>query len=128
MRMPNVCYFEIPVEEMERAQTFYKELFQWRFEKMPGSSEECDYWSIQTGTADEPGISCGGMMKKQTPTHMVTQYINVDSLDTYVEKAKKLGGTMLMPKTPVPGKGYFALFLDPEKNPFGLWQCDESAQ
>lgn len=67
-------------------------------------------------------------MKKQAPTHMVTQYVNVDSLDAYVEKAQKLGGTMLMPKTAVVGKGYFALFLDSEKNPFGLWQCDESAQ
>ena len=126
--MPNICYFEIPVEDMTRAQGFYKELFQWQFDTLPGCPDSVDYWSIQTGTPDEPGMSCGGMMKKQAPTHMVTQYVNVDSIEAYIEKAQQLGGTMLMPKTSVPGKGYFAIFLDPEKNPLGLWQCDESAQ
>lgn len=127
--MSNVCYFEIPVEDMSRAQAFYKALFQWKFEKMEGCPEEKEYWTIQTGASeDEYGISCGGMIKKQHPSHAVTQYISVDSIDASTEKAQSLGATLLMPKTPVPGKGYFSLFLDPDKNPFGIWQCDENAR
>lgn len=125
--MPNVCYFEIPVEDMSRAQGFYTNLFEWRFEKMTGPSAEYDYWSIETGTPNELGVAFGGMMKKQAPAHSVTQYINVDSIDAYFQKVQQLGGTPLVPKTAVPGKGYFAICLDLDHNPFGLWQCDASA-
>jgi predicted enzyme related to lactoylglutathione lyase len=127
--MSNICYFEIPVEDMSRAQSFYKDLFQWNFEKMEGAPDNIDYWSIQTrGSEKDYGVSCGGMMKKQNPNHAITQYVGVESIDASIEKAQKLGGTLLMPKTSVAGKGYFSLFLDPEKNPFGLWQCDANAQ
>lgn len=126
--MPNIGYFEIPVEDMEKAQGFYGELFHWQFQKMDGSPAECDYWSIDTGTPDEHGIAFGGIMKKQGPAHRVTNYVIVDSVDTYLQKAQQLGASIHVPKTAVPGKGYFAICLDPDNNPVGLWQCDESAQ
>lgn len=126
--MSNICYFEIPVEDMTRAQAFYRDLFQWRFEKLTGPSEAFDYWNIQTEAPDGPGLSFGGMMKKQGPGHTVTQYVNVDSVEEYLQKAQQLGGSVRVPKTAVPGKGYFAICLDPEQNPVGLWQCDEAAR
>ncbi len=125
--MPNVCYFEIPVDDMSRAQRFYQDLFQWQFEKMPSAMPEIDYHTIQTGTPTEEGLPCGGMMKRQMPGHAMTPYVNVDSIEDYCQKVQQLGGKVLMTKTPVTGQGYFALCLDPENNPLGLWRCDESA-
>lgn len=128
--MPNPCYFEIPVEDMPRAQGFYSALFDWRFEKMTDGSpaaEACDYWAIHTNSPDEPGMTMGGIMRKQSPEHKAIQYIAVEDLDASVQKVQDLGGMIVMPKTPVPGKGYFAIALDPDKNAFGLWTCDESA-
>jgi len=33
----------------------------------------------------------------------------------------------VMPKTAVPKMGYFAVCLDPEGNPIGLWEMDPNA-
>ena len=127
--MSNVCYFEIPVDDMSRAQAFYGQLFQWKFEKMSGATpESCDYWSIETGTPNEPGVAFGGIMKRQSEAHRMTQYIRVPSIDTSIQQVQAFGGTIIMPKTSVPDKGYFAICLDPEQNAFGLWQCDETAK
>ena len=124
--MPNLCYFEIPVDDMSRVQGFYKETFGWTFEKGDNPDPQFDYWHIHTGSNEEFGIPMGGMMKRQAPEHKVTTYIHVKSVDAFAEKVQKNGGKIIMPKTPVPGKGHFAIFLDPEKNAFGLWECDES--
>ncbi len=43
-------------------------------------------------------------------------YIDATSVDEYAAKVKKLGGKIVVPKTPVPGRGYFALCLDTEIN------------
>ncbi len=125
--MPNICYFEIPVEDTQRAQHFYQNLFNWRFEKSDTAPEHCDYWAIETGNPNEPGLNLGGLLKKQDPKHQVTQYVNVDSVEVYLEKAQRLGAIPIVPKTAVPGKGYFAICLDLDKNPIGLWQCDADA-
>jgi len=127
--MSNVCYFEIPVNDTAKSQSFYTSLFGWQFEKMSGSTaEKCDYWHINTGTPDEPGTAIGGMMTKQDPKHTITQYINVACVATSLEKACQLGATQIMPKTAVPNMGYFAVCLDLDRNTFGLWQADETAQ
>jgi predicted enzyme related to lactoylglutathione lyase len=31
-------------------------------------------------------------------------------------------------KAPVPGMGWFAMLVDPQGNPFALWQSDKNAK
>ncbi len=38
------------------------------------------------------------------------------------------GGKLIMPKTPIPGVGYFAYCEDPEGNLFGVMQADSNAK
>jgi len=40
----------------------------------------------------------------------------------------KAGGKLVMPKTPIPGVGYFAYCEDPEGNLFGVMQADAGAK
>ena len=42
-------------------------------------------------------------------------------------KAEALGGQVVMPRTPVPGMGWFLYFKDTEGNILGLWQSDPAA-
>lgn len=123
--MPTVVHFEIPVEQIERAKKFYSDLFSWKFDKYEGPME---YWMISTkNEKGDTGIT-GGMMKKQSPQQSVTNYIDVPSVDQYVEKIKKLGGKVVLPKMAVPGAGYLAVCLDTENNSFGIWETNANAK
>jgi uncharacterized protein len=122
--MATVGYFEIQVDDFKRAQAFYREVFGWEFSKFDAPFE---YFSIDTGKKGAEGID-GGMLKRQVPLakdNGVSGYvcaIYVDSIDNTLEKVKKYGGTMTVPKTNIPGVGDVAYGLDTEGNAFGLWE------
>jgi predicted enzyme related to lactoylglutathione lyase len=123
--MPTIVHFEIPGDEVERARKFYGELFGWKIEKYQGPGP--DYWVFMTtGGKTEAGIG-GGMMQRQHPQQQITVYIDVPSLDDYLAKVQKLGGQVVVPKSPVPGMGYYAVCLDTENNGFGLWEENPKA-
>jgi hypothetical protein len=119
-----IIHFEIPADDVEKLRKFYSELFGWKIDKMQGLME---YWTVATVPVDEkgmplrPGIN-GGMMKKQNPEHKPVNYIGVESIEEYVKKIEALGGKVIVPKTEIPGIGWFALALDPEGNQFGIFQ------
>jgi uncharacterized protein len=116
----HLCHFEIPADDVPALQNFYNGLFGWTFEKMPGPIE---YHIIKTPAEN----MCGGLMPRQNPQQGPVNYIAVESLDATLAKAAEAGATVIMPKTPVPGMGWFAVLFDPQRNPFGLWQDDTSA-
>jgi predicted enzyme related to lactoylglutathione lyase len=119
-----IVHFEIPADDVEKLRKFYGELFGWKIEKMPGPME---YWGIATvpvnekGMPQRPGVN-GGMMKRQNPEHKPVNYIAVESVDEYVKKIEALGGRVIVPKTEVPGIGWWASALDPEGNQFAILQ------
>lgn len=119
--MATIVHFEIPANDVERARHFYQALFGWMIEPIP----DMDYWSITT-TGDHP--VGGGMMSRRVPEQGVTNYIDVGSVEEHARKVEELGGKVVMPRTAVPGMGYFAVCVDTENNPFGLWQTDENAR
>ena len=126
--MFNVVHFEIPADEVERAKKFYSELFGWKIAEFTGPTP-MEYWEITTsGEKGEMGLLGGGMMKRQDPDQRITIYVDVPSIDEYTGRVKKLGGQVCVPKTAVPGMGYFAVCLDQENNGFGLWENNPSAQ
>ena len=129
-----VVHFEIPAEDPDKLSQFYTQLFGWRIEKMSmGGAEAPDYYVTFTTEADEqgrprqPGAINGGISKRQSPEQRPVNYVNVESVDEYVQKAKGLGARVLIEKMPVPGMGYFAHLVDPEGNPFGVWQESSEA-
>ena len=120
-----VVWFEIPVDNVERAQTFYGQLFGWKIDKVPGPTT-VPYWLIDTGN-DDPSRD-GGMMERQFPNHTITNYIGVPSVEKAAEKVEKLGGKVCRGKTAVAQMGYFVLCNDTENNQFALWEPDERAK
>lgn len=119
----SIVWFEIPADDVERARSFYGALFGWKIEKFPGGME---YWHIDTGGAND--TPDGGMMKRQHPQHVITNYVSVPSVDQFAAKVEKLGGKTCMPKQAVPQMGYFAVCQDSENNMFALWEVDEKAK
>lgn len=118
--MPHqICHFEIPADDVERAKEFYKNLFGWQINAVEGG-----YHLIQTGE-NEIG---GGMMKRVVPQQQPTLYFEVESADDYIRKIQELGGSIVVPKMPVPTMGYFAQAIDTEGNVFAIWQTDPEAR
>lgn len=78
-----------------------------------------EYWMGSTNDDQTIGV---GVMKRQMPQHTVTNYIDVESVDEYSKKVEKLGGKIKVPKTEVPGMGWFVVCIDTENNTFGLWE------
>ncbi len=120
----SIVWFEVPADNLNRAQKFYKGMFGWTFNKLPAAIN--DYWHIDTGGAD--ASPDGGMMPRMHPQQPITNYISVASVSKAAAKVEKLGGTVCTPRTAVPGMGYFAICLDTEGNTFALWEMNERAK
>jgi uncharacterized protein len=127
--MARVIHFEIHASEPEALIDFYTALLGWNFTKQ----EAMDYWLIETGPADQPGIN-GGLVRRPVAGPAESQAVNafictvqVDSLDDTLATNAGLGGVVALPKMPVPGIGWLAYVKDPDGNILGLLQPDEAA-
>ena len=90
LQMPTIQHFEFPAHDVERARKFYKEVFGWEMEKWgnPENSDK-DYWFVETKDENgNKGLS-GGMMKRQSQEHKVTNYITVNSIEEYTQKIEQ---------------------------------------
>jgi predicted enzyme related to lactoylglutathione lyase len=107
---------------MERAKTFYANLFGWKINSAPGA----DYYYIDTGGAnDSPD---GGLKRRDQPAEPIINYVSVNSVDEFSKKIERLGGKICLAKTAVPQMGYFAVCQDTEGNSFGIWESKETAK
>jgi uncharacterized protein len=68
------------------------------------------------------------MMKRICPEHHITNYVDVKSVDEYPSKIERLGGKIMVPKTPMPEACYFIACLDTEGNNFGIFEVDTNAK
>lgn len=110
-----VVHWEIGAKDASRLQDFYAKLFDWKID----ANNPMNYGMVETG--GQGGIN-GGIFATQgnMPTYL-TIYVHVDDLQAYLDKAASLGGKTVVPPTPIPDVGAFALFHDPEGNLVGLF-------
>ena len=127
--MARVIHFEIQASQPQALVDFYTALLGWSFSKWEGS----EYWLIDTGPADQPGIN-GGLVRRPVAGPADAQAVNafmctvqVDALDETLAKATGLGASIAFPKNPVPGVGWLAYIKDPDGNIVGLLEPDETA-
>lgn len=94
-----VIHFEIRSSDAQRQATFYSELFGW---ELGGADENLmNYRMIDTKA--EAGIG-GGMVPAQGGfTPGITVYVQVDDLETALNRAQSLGASTVVPPTKLPG-------------------------
>ena len=117
---PNpVGWFEIYVQDMNRAKAFYETVFGGKLEQLPGTEHEM--WafpmeSTRTGCAGSlihiPGCPSGG--------NSTIIYFSCE--DCAVEQARVIpaGGRLFKEKFPIGPYGFIALVTDTEGNMIGL--------
>jgi len=65
----------------------------------------------------------GGMMKRQNPSHSITNYVKIPSIDEYISTIEQSGGKIITPRTEIPDIGYFAIFTVMENNTRSLYKA-----
>lgn len=119
-----VVHFEIPADDVERAQDFYRESFGWEMNAMP----EMSYTIVMTtktndqGVPADPGAINGGMLKRSSPVTSPVITVDVTDIDAALRRIESSGGATLQPKQPVGDMGFAAYFKDCEGNVMGLWE------
>jgi predicted enzyme related to lactoylglutathione lyase len=119
-----VVHFEIPADDVERAQAFYREAFGWQINSVP----EMNYTLVSTTETDEtgavktPGAINGGLLQRTGPITAPIITIDTDDIDSALQLVEKLGGAVAVPRMAVGDMGLAAYFTDPEGNVVGLWQ------
>jgi len=120
----SVTHFEIPADNLKRAQAFYNNAFGWQLNQFPGT----EYFLAGTAPSDKngqvtvPGAINGGLGKREGPLKSVTVTIKVADIEKSLETVKKLGGSVVAKKSQVADMGFTAYFKDSEGNTVGLWQ------
>jgi predicted enzyme related to lactoylglutathione lyase len=112
--MTNLCHWELMVSDVEKAKAFYRRVFDWRFD-----DASPEYTMIDTGKP--PG---GGLMAKppSAPAAALNTYFLVDDIDRTLRNAVEAGAIVAVPKTEIPNVGWFAMFLDPDQIPIGIFK------
>lgn len=117
--MNAINWFEIPVENMDRAVRFYEALLGYglkreNFMDVPHA--------IIKSSKDDDGV--GGALiqdKKRKPAAAGTcVYLNSSDIDGALKRVTTLGGDVLQPKTSIGPMGSIALLKDSEGNLIGL--------
>jgi len=114
-----VIHFEIPAKNPQNLIKFYSTIFDWNFSQW----KDVGFWVALTGSPSEFGID-GGIIDINEIDMPLTNVIEVDDIDSVLEKIVAKGGEITIPKFLVDGAGYLAYFKDLDKNLFGLRQID----
>lgn len=119
-----VVHFELPADNLQRAQDFYRRAFGWSVSSMPGMGYSLlgTTPSGKDGAPTEPGAINGGMLERQKPITNPVITIEVGNIDESLKRIETLGGRVVRDKQPVGEMGFAAYFTDSEGNVLGLWQ------
>lgn len=121
-------YFDLTVPDVLKAKAFFERVLGWRFEKFDMPYE---YYRIQAGSEAEPGIDGGIGAAKDAPLSagnpLTLLTVSVPNLEEVLALVVAAGGTVVEPRTPIPGIGWYATCAEPGGLKFGVMQGDPLA-
>lgn len=119
MKNNPVAWFEIYVQDMQRAKRFYEAVLATRLDKL--DSPGMDMWSFPM---DMQTVGAGGALVRMEgfPSGGNSTLVYFSSDDCAVEESRivKAGGRIQRPKTSIGQYGFITLAFDTEGNMFGL--------
>ena len=115
----SVVWFEIYVQDMDRAKTFYESVFQVKLEKLAAPVVEMWNFPVQ---AKQTGTSGSLVHIKGVPSGGNSTIVYFACTDCAVEEARavKFGGKIQKGKMPIGENGFVSLVQDTEGNVIGL--------
>lgn len=139
--MKLICWFEIPVKNMDRAVQFYQHVFDVNFDmQVFGGIQHAVFINKRGGTFEVTGALRDISESKDEKIFgsVIFFDVNLLGMDNVLRNVEKYGGKILMPKTLLKNKlkdgrvtiaktyidqqsGYVAYIMDTEGNKLGLY-------
>ncbi len=119
---PKAVWFEIPVEDLDRAAAFYEQVLGATFVR---ESVDGNDMARFTGTSDADGI-VGALAKGEVYRPSRTGpivYLGVADIDAVLARAQARGAPVLYPKTAIGERGFVAEIGDSEGNRIALHEA-----
>ena len=117
-----VSHWQILTKQPEALQIFYSTLFGWSIT----GDNPLGYKVVDTAT--EEGIGGGIWPIAPGEGHsMVQLFIRVDDVKDFVNRAKELGGNVVIPPQILPGGDEMAVVVDPDGIPFAMFHGSNTA-
>jgi predicted enzyme related to lactoylglutathione lyase len=122
-----VSWFEIPTEDINRAQKFYEEIFGIQMTVLDLPQLQMRMFPIENPMTGIGGALTFNKAFYKPSTDGVLVYLNGNpDLQIVLDKIEAAGGKIVMPKTEIsPEYGYMALFSDTEGNRVALHSVPE---
>jgi predicted enzyme related to lactoylglutathione lyase len=113
--MPNpVLHFQLSSRQSEATAAFYRQLFDWKMNAVPGMG----YHLIETEA--KQGIQGGIQEAKAEEPVEITFYVQVQDVQAALDKAQSLGAVITQPKLEVMPELVVGMFKDLEGRNIGV--------
>ncbi len=114
MTKRGIAHIEIPAANRKASAEFYEKMFGWTIHH----HEDLKYSTFESGNVGGGFTEIGDPFPQ--PGNVVV-YVYSDDIEADLKKIESLGGKLMMPKTEIPGTGWFAMFSDPAGNTMALF-------
>lgn len=118
---------ELNTRDAQAAKAFYAAVFGWDAETTP-MGEGMEYTELKLNTRTVAGLMMmdDEHFPKDTPPHWAV-YFGVADCEASVAKVGELGGTIVVPTTPIP-MGRFAVCQDPQGGFFSMFESSGASE
>jgi len=110
-----IVHIEFSANDREKSAQFYHDIFGWEIQHMPEMNYSTFMCDKKLGGGFNP-------VTEESPVGTVTVYIQVDDFESTLAQIEARGGKTILPKTEIPGVGWFAFFADPTGNKVALYK------
>jgi predicted enzyme related to lactoylglutathione lyase len=111
------CWVDYGAADLDAAKAFYTDVLGWSY-----TGGEPEFGGYLTATVEgEQAAGLGPQQDPNDPPRWTTYFATDDAVAT-AARIKEAGGTVLVEPMEVGPMGTMVIALDPQGNPFGLWQ------
>jgi predicted enzyme related to lactoylglutathione lyase len=122
-----ICWFEIYVDNIDRAKKFYADIIGTQFQDSPPVGENEDFKMSFFSNPENQGVS-GALIQIQEVRDVkgtsTIVYFPCDDCSVEESKVEKAGGKVCKPKMSLGEYGFCSICLDTEGNTFGLYSME----
>jgi len=119
MKRDAASWFEIAVEDLDRAQAFYENILKTKLQQ--GGDENCKMGMFPFDEENGVGGALSRMEGCKPGPGGTMVYLNVEGdLDGVLQRIPDAGGEVIQPRMDISPHGYIGIFKDTEGNVVGL--------